>query len=612
MWIIRVALDRPYTFIVLALLVLIVSPVVILRTPTDIFPNINIPVIAIGWQYTGLNPEELEGRLTTPFERFLTTTVDNIEHIESTTMNGRSIVKVFLQPNASIDRANSQVTATAQSALRQAPPGTIPPLIVNYSASTVPILQLALSGEGLSEQQLNDLSLNFLRSQLITVPGISIPYPYGGKQRQIMINVDPALLQSKGLSAADVVTAVGQQNLVLPSGTTKMGAFEYDIALNGSPDTVKELNDLPLRLVGQSPIYLRDVAQVSDGFSPQTNAVRLDGKRGALMTILKSGEASTIDVVRDTKELLPRVATTLPPELKVQPLADQSTFVMAAVTGVIYEAIIAACLTGIMILIFLGSWRSTLIIAISIPLSILTSIITFGFLGNTINIMTLGGLALAVGILVDDATVTIENIERHLEDGHGIRDAIMQGAGEIAVPTLVSTLCICIVFLPMFFLSGVARYLFVPLAEAVVFAMLASYLFSRTLVPTLAMYLLKSSHGHSQRPTRNPFTFLQRLFERGFDSIRGFYRDILSMLVKSRVFFVPAFFLLCLCAIPLTPWLGQDFFPSSEGGIGNSHRRDGPALRSGGDSYSPVDSRARTREHSRQHRRALQHYQHRL
>jgi CzcA family heavy metal efflux pump len=565
MWIIRVALDRPYTFIVLALLVLIVSPVVILRTPTDIFPNINIPVIAIGWQYTGLNPEELEGRLVTPFERFLTTTVDNIEHIESTTMNGRAIVKVFLQPNASIDRANSQITATSQSALRQAPPGSVPPLIVNYNASTVPILQLALSGEGLSEQQLNDLSLNFLRSQLITARGVSIPYPYGGKQRQVMINLDPALLQSRGLSAADVVTAVGQQNLVLPSGTVKMGAFEYDIALNGSPDTVKELNDLPLRLAGQSPIYLRDVAQVSDGFSPQTNAVRLDGKRGALMTILKAGDASTIDVVREIKEMLPRVATTLPPELKVQPLADQSTFVMAAVTGVIYEAIIAACLTGVMILIFLGSWRSTLIIAISIPLSILTSIITFSFLDNTINIMTLGGLALAVGILVDDATVTIENIERYLEEGLAIRDAIMQGAGQIAVPTLVSTLCICVVFLPMFFLSGVARYLFVPLAEAVVFAMLASYLFSRTLVPTLAMYLLKPSHG-GRVATRNPFTLLQRAFERGFNGIRGLYRDLLSVLVRRRVFFVPAFLGLCICAIPLTPWLGQDFFPRSDGG----------------------------------------------
>src|SRR5215475_9807439 len=384
MWIIRVALDRPYTFIVLALLVLIVSPVVILRTPTDIFPNINIPVIGIGWQYTGLNAEEMEGRLITPFERVLTTTVDNIEHIESTTLNGLSIVRVFLQPNASIDRANAQITATAQTSLRQAPPGTVPPLVINYNAATVPILQLALSGEGLSEQQLNDLSVNFIRTQLVTAPGAAVPYPYGGKQRQVMINLNPAMLQSKGLSAADVVNAVGQQNLVLPSGTAKMGAFEYDIALNGSPRRVQELNDLPLRLVGQSPIYLRDVAQVSDGYSPQTNIVRLDGSRGVLLSVLKTGDASTIDVVRGVKEMLPRIATTMPPELRFQPLADQSKFVLAAVNGVISEAIIAACLTGIMILIFIGSWRSTLIIAISIPLSILTSLIMLGFLNQTI------------------------------------------------------------------------------------------------------------------------------------------------------------------------------------------------------------------------------------
>jgi multidrug efflux pump subunit AcrB len=565
MWIIRVALDRPYTFIVLALLVLIVSPVVILRTPTDIFPNIDIPVIAIGWQYTGLGPEELEGRLITPFERGLTTTVDNIEHIESTTLNGRSIVQVFLQPNASVDRANSQITASAQSAIRQAPPGTVPPLIINYNAATIPIIQLALSGEGLSEQQLNDLSVNFIRTQLVTAPGAAVPYPYGGKQRQVMINLNPAMLQSKGLSAADVVTAVGQQNLVLPSGTAKIGAFEYDIALNGSPQKVQELNDLPLRLVGQSPIYLRDVAQVSDGYSPQTNVVRLDGSRGVLLSVLKTGDASTIDVVRNVKEMLPRIATTMPPELRVQPLADQSKFVLAAVNGVISEAIIAACLTGVMILIFIGSWRSTLIIAVSIPLSILTSLIMLGFLNQTVNIMTLGGLALAVGILVDDATVTIENIDRYLEEGHDIREAILQGAGQIAVPTLVSTFCICIVFLPMFFLSGVARYLFVPLAEAVVFAMLASYLFSRTLVPTLAMYLLKHSSG-GRGPSRNPFVLLQRAFERGFEYVREIYRGVLSALVRRRVVFVPLFIALCLSAGPLAVWLGQDFFPSGEGG----------------------------------------------
>ena len=490
MWIVRVALDRPYTFIVLALLILIISPVVILRTPTDIFPNIDIPVIAVAWQFTGLNPEEMEGRITTGFERVLTTTVDNIEHIESTTVSGQSMVKIFLQPNAHLDTANAQVTAIAQTALRQLPPGVQPPLIINYSASTVPILQLALSG--MSESELNDVGLNFLRTQLVTVPGASIPYPYGGKQRQVMVDLDPRLLQSKGLAPIDVVTALGQQNIVLPSGTAKIGEFEYDVAMNASPRTVAELNDLPVKTLANSTIYLRDVAVVRDGFAPQTNVVRQDGRRGTLVTILKTGAASTVDVVQGIRDLLPRVIPTLPPALKVQPLADQSVFVRAAVGGVIREAVIAACLTAAMILIFLGSWRSTVIIAVSIPLSILSSVIALSMLGETINIMTLGGLALAVGILVDDATVTIENIERHREGGRGERDAILEGAAEIAVPALVSTLCICIVFLPMFFLGGVARYLFVPLAEAVVFAMLASYVLSRTLVPTLAMYLLKA------------------------------------------------------------------------------------------------------------------------
>lgn len=565
MWIIRVALDRPYTFIVLALLIFIVSPIVISRTPTDVFPNINIPVLAVGWQYTGLNAEEVEGRITTPFERNLTTIVENIEHIESTTVNGISIIKLFLQPNASLDRANAQLTSIAQTALRQMPPGSTPPLIINYSASTVPILQLALSGQGLAEQQLNDIAMNFLRLQLVTIPGAAVPWPYGGKQRQIMVNLNPSLLQAKGLSAADVVTAIGQQNLVLPSGTAKIGSFEYDVALNAAPKSVAELNDLPVRVVGQTPIYVRDVAQVSDGFSPQTNIVRNDGKRGTLLTVLKAGNASTIDVVQGIKDLLPKVASALPPELKIQPLSDQSIFVSAAVEGVIHEAVIAACLTGIMILIFLGSWRSTLIIAISIPLSILSSILVLSALGETINIMTLGGLALAVGILVDDATVTIENIERHLEDGYDLREAIMEGAGQIAVPTFVSTLCICIVFVPMFFLGGVARYLFVPLAEAVVFAMLASYFWSRTLVPTLAMYLLKAHQEH-HAPSRNPFAMFQRAFERGFERFRGGYRGILTTLVHRRVIFVPIFLGACLISGLLIPWLGQDFFPSSDSG----------------------------------------------
>src|SRR5881227_631917 len=431
MWIVRDALSLPYTFIVLALLILIASPVVVLRTPTDIFPNINIPVIAVAWQFTGLNPEEMEGRITTQYERVLTTTVDNIEHIESTTVNGQSMVKIFLQPNARLDTANAQVTAVSQTILRQLPAGTQPPLIINYSASTVPILQLALSG--LSESELNDVGLNFLRTQLVTVPGASIPYPFGGKQRQVMVDLDQRLLQSKGLSPADIVTAIGLQNIVLPSGTAKIGPFEYDVAMNASPRTVAELNNLPVRVVGNSTIYLRDVAHVRDGFAPQTNVVRRDGSRGTLVTILKSGSASTLDVVAGIRALLPRVIQTLPPQLTVQPLADQSIFVRAAVSGVIREAVIAACLTGLMILIFLASWRSTLIIAVSIPLSILTSIIVLSFLHETINVMTLGGLALAVGILVDDATVEIENTNRNLDQAREIQHAILDGAQQIAI-----------------------------------------------------------------------------------------------------------------------------------------------------------------------------------
>jgi len=524
MWIVRVALDRPYTFIVLAVLILVLSPIMILRTPTDIFPNIDIPVIAVAWQFTGMNPEELEGRLTAPFERVLTTTVDNIEHIESTTVNGQAIIRIYLQHGASLDTANAQVTAISQTGLRQFPPGTLPPLIINYSASSVPILQLGLSGNGLSEQQLNDLGQNFLRPQLVTVPGAVIPFLYGGKQRQVMVDLNPGLIQSKGLSPQDVLNAVQQQNLILPSGTAKMGPFEYDVRLNASMRTVPELNDLPVKVVGNSTIYLRDVANVRDAFAPQTNIVRQDGRRGALVSVLKAGNASTIDVVKGIRGLLPRVAQTLPPELKILPLADQSIFVRGSVNGVIREAIIAACLTGLMILLFLGSWRSTLIIAISIPLSILTSVMILSFLGETINIMTLGGLALAVGILVDDATVTIENIERYFEEGHAQRDAILEGAAQIAVPALVSTLCICIVFLPMFLLSGVARYLFVPLAEAVVFAMLASYLLSRTLVPTLAMYLLKAKQ-HDRASSRNPLIRFQRAFERRFERLRNAYHS---------------------------------------------------------------------------------------
>ncbi len=563
MWIVRVALDRPYTFIVLALLILIASPVVILRTPTDIFPNIDIPVIAAAWQFTGLNPEEMEGRITTQYERVLTTTVDNIEHIESTTVNGQAMVKIFLQPNARLDTANAQVTAVSQTILRFLPPGTQPPLIINYSASTVPILQLALSG--LSESELNDVGLNFLRTQLVTVPGASVPFPYGGKQRQVMVDLDQRLLQSKGLSPTDVVTALGQQNIVVPSGTAKIGVFEYDVAMNASPRTVAELNDLPIKVVANSTIYLRDVAHVRDGFAPQTNVVRRDGHRGTLVTILKTGTASTLDVVAGVRALLPRVIPTLPPDLRIQPLADQSIFVRAAVSGVIREAVIAACLTAAMILLFLGSWRSTLIIAVSIPLSILTSVIVLSLLGETINIMTLGGLALAVGILVDDATVEVENINRNLDMGKPVIQAILDGAQQIAVPALVSTLCICIVFLPMFLLGGVARYLFVPLAEAVIFAMLASYLLSRTLVPTMARYLL-SPPVEGAAPSRNPLARGQQAFERGFERLRLAYRRLLTTLVGRRLVFVPMFLAVCLSAFLLAPQLGENFFPDTDSG----------------------------------------------
>ena len=565
MWIVKVALNRPYTFIVLALLILIAAPVVIMRTPTDIFPNVNIPVVSIGWTYTGLNPEELEGRLTSPYEKALTTLVDNIQHIESTTYNGEAVVKVFLQPGASLDTANAQVTAASQYLLRQLPPGTLPPQIINFSASSVPIMQLGISGEGLSEAQLNDYATNFVRTQLVTVPGAVVPSPYGGKQRQITVNMDQVAMQSKGIGPADVLAALARQSVVMPSGTIKIGQSEYDVRTNGSPRTVEKLANIPLRQVSGTTIYLRDVASVSDGFQVQTNIVRQDGHRGVLVSILKSGSASTLDVVKGIRAMLPRVASIVPPQLKMTPLSDQSIFVRAAVQGVIREAIIAAGLTAIMILVFLGSWRSTLIIAISIPLSILSSIIILGSIGETINTMTLGGLALAVGILVDDATVTIENIERFLEEGHALRDAILEGASQISVPALVSTLCICIVFLPMFFLGGVARYLFVPLAEAVVFAMLASYLLSRTLVPTLAMYLLKTKEHHAAG-AKGLFARFHARFERIFEGVRNRYHALLEGLVLRRSIFIPSFLGLCLAVFVLLPFLGEDFFPQTDSG----------------------------------------------
>ncbi len=565
MWLVRVALTRPYTFIVLALMILIISPIVILRTPTDIFPSIDIPVVAVAWGYTGLNPEEVEGRITTGFERVLTTTVDNIEHIESTTINGIAVVKVFLQPHASLDTANAQITAISQTVLRGLPPGTQPPLILNYSASSVPIVQLGLSGKNIPEQRLFDQAVNFLRPQIVTVNGAVIPYPYGGKQRQMMIFLNPGQMQAKGLAPLDVLNAVTSQNLVLPSGTAKIGEFEYDARLNGAPRTVEDLNNLPIKSVNGAMVYLRDVATVSDAFTPQTNIVRQNGQRGVMFSVLKNGTASTIDVVAGVRKALERARQTLPPDLKVSLLADQSVFVSAAVSGVIREAVIATCLTALMILIFLGSWRSTIIIAVSIPLSILGAVVVLSFLGETINIMTLGGLALAVGVLVDNATVTIENMERHLEEGHELNKAILEGAAQIAVPSLVATLCICVVFLPMFFLGGVAKYLFVPLAESVVFAMLWSYFLSRTLVATLAMYLLRAK-DHAGKPTRNPLKMMQRSFDRGFDAFRDWYQGLLTALVASRGVFIPVFFFACLACFGLVPFLGQNFFPDTDNG----------------------------------------------
>jgi multidrug efflux pump subunit AcrB len=570
MWIVRLALARPYTFVVLALLILILAPVIILRTPTDIFPNIDIPVIAAAFNYSGLNAEEMEERITSIYERSLTITVNDIEHIESQSINGRAIIKIFFQPGADVKSAIAEVTSISQSILLQLPPGTTAPFLLTFNASSVPILQLGLGGRGLSEQALFDYGVNFIRTRLITINGCAIPYPYGGKQRGIVVDIDPTAMQSKGLSPADVTAAIAKQNLIIPAGTSKIGQFEYAVDLNSSPDTVNAFNDFPIKVVNGTPIYIRDIGHVRDGFAPQTNIVRQDGTRGVLLTVMKAGNASTLAVVDGVRKLLPVVAATLPPELKIQPLADQSIFVRASINGVIREAVIAACLTGLMILLFLGSWRSTVIIAISIPLSILTSIIVLSFLHETINIMTLGGLALAVGILVDDATVEIENVNRNLDQGKEIVHAILDGASQIAVPALVSTFCICIVFLPMFFLSGVARYLFVPLAEAVVFAMLASYGLSRTLVPTLAKYLLKRQH---HGPSRNPLVLLQRAFERAFDRLRDGYHAILRVLVHGRWVFVPLFLLTCLAGFLLYPWLGQDFFPASDTGQFKLHLR---------------------------------------
>ena len=572
MWIVRLALRRPYTFVVLALVVLLLTPVVLKRTPTDIFPNISIPVVSTVWNYGGLSAPEMANRIVSGYERALTTTVNDIEHIESQSLSGVAVVKVFFQPHARIDAAVSQVTAIAQTVVRQMPPGTTPPFIITYNASSVPVLQLALSGQGISEQQLFDLGNNALRTQLATVEGAAIPYPYGGKQRQIQVDIDLAALQAKGLAPADVVNAISVQNLILPTGTSKIGTYEYAIETNSSPTTIQGLNDLPIRSSGGAVVYIRDVAHVRDGYPPQTNIVRVNGQRASLLTILKTGAASTLDIIEQVRETITRTLPSLPENLRIEPVADQSLFVRASINGVVKEALIAACLTGLMILLFLGSWRSTLIIAVSIPLSILMSLFILSALGETINIMTLGGFALAVGILVDDATVEIENINRNLAQGKEITQAILDGAAQIAVPAFVSTLSICIVFVPMFFLTGVARYLFVPLAEAVVFAMLSSYFLSRTLVPTLARFLLRAEDEHA--PPTNPFGRVQRRFEESFERLRVGYRGLLESAMRRAPLFAIVFFAICAVSVGLLlPWLGRDFFPQVDAGQIKLHVR---------------------------------------
>ena len=584
MWIVQIALKRPYTFVVLAILILAMGAVAIFRTPTDIFPNINIPVVSVIWTYNGLVPREMSDRIVSITERNLTTVVDNIEHVESQSLYGIAVVKVFLQPNASLDRAVSQITASSQTQLKMLPQGTTPPLIIAYSASSVPVLQLALSGKGLSEQELNDYGLNFIRTQLITIPGTAVPYPYGGKQRQVQVDLNPAALQAKGLSALDVVNAIAAQNLILPTGTSKIGGTEYNVDIpNAAPQTIADLNRIPIKTIGDATIYMKDVAWVRDGFPPQTNIVRVNGQRSVLVTIEKAGDASTLNVISGIKSILPRIAATVPPQLKMSPLADQSIFVKGAISGVVREALIAACLTAFMILMFLGSWRSTLIIATSIPLAILTSIIVLSVTGETINIMTLGGLALAVGILVDDATVEVENINRNLEaePDKNMDEVVLNSAMQIATPAFVATLSICIVFAPMFLLSGVAKYLFLPLAKAVVFAMLASYVLSRTIVPTMAKYLLRHQKAvDGNAPSRNLLVRFQRWFEAGFERFRAAYRTLLALALNHRRAFLVAFFAACLASLAIiVPFLGQNFFPSVDAGSFTLHLRARTGLR---------------------------------
>src|SRR5246500_5764722 len=578
MWIFALALRRPYTFVVMALVIIILTPITILRTPTDIFPDIDIPVVSVVWFYTGMSPQDMADRIVANSERGITTTVNDIEHMESQSVYGLGVIKVFFRPGTNVQGAIAQITAICQTTARGLPPGTTPPLIISYSASTTPIIQLGLSSKTLPEQQLFDLGQNFLRTFLATVPGAATPYPYGGKIRQIQVDLDLPKLQQYGLSPRDIVNAVNAENIILPSGTMKMGPLEYSIEMNGTPETIAELNDLPVKTTNGSTLYMRDVAHIRDGFAPQTNIVRQDGNRGALMSIYKNGSASTLQIVASVKGIVEQAAQSLPPELKISHLFDQSLFVRASINGVVREAVIAAALTACMILIFLGDWRPTIVISISIPLSIFVSIILLGAIGGTINIMTLGGLALAVGILVDDATVEIENIERNLAMGKEMRQAILDGAQQIAVPAFVSTLSICIVFVPMFFLTGVAKFLFVPLAEAVSFAMLASYLLSRTLIPTLVMYIMRG-HEHREESGKTLLGRFQRAFEGKFEDFRCGYEALLETTLEHRGAFALCFLSFCVLSLGLVTFLGEDFFPHVDAGLIRLHMRARPGLR---------------------------------
>ena len=578
MWLIRTALRRPYTFVVMAFVIALAGALSIRKAPTDIFPDIDIPVISAIWSYGGLPPEEMEKRIVNNFERFVSTIVGDIDHMESQTLTGISVVKIYLQPGADVAQAVAQITAVAQSAVRQMPPGTVPPLIMRYSATSVPIMQLALESDSLSEQQLFDYCVNFIRAELVTIPGVQIPFPYGGKQRQIMIDIDPARLHARGLSPREVQVALGAQNVILPAGTVKLGVNEMPVILSATPETLDELAGIPIKTVGETTVYLRDVANVRDGNMPQTNMVHVEGGRSVLLSIMKNGDASTLDITDRIHELLPRALDRLPAEargkVRLKPLFDQSVFVRASISGVVHEAVIAGVLTALMILVFLGSWRSTLTVVISIPLSILFSIAALYALGYTLNVMTLGGLALAVGILVDDATVAIENIHRNLGQRKPFVRAIIDGAQQIAVPALVSTLCICIVFLPIGALTGAARSLFVPLALAVVLAMLMSYVLSRTLVPTMVHYLLaREAMAHG---ARSGFT---AAFDRGFDRFRAGYGGWLAWALERRAFVVAAFAVLVAGSLAMLPLVGRDFFPSVDAGLIKLHVRGAPGTR---------------------------------